>query len=1621
MKKRVLSLFMTLMLCMTSLPTTALAATDSEVGSYASTTAETDQSQASASADEAESSTEECEHDDATYIQVEGKNQHQLKCAECGYVGESEDCNFDGLGGYAQGDADGHYAKCICGNEDKSSQTAHTMMTLPTDDNKYHTYMCQMCGYVGSDAQLEEHSYDNKTGECTECGFAPVAVDENDNLYDSVTDALEEAARTGTKSVKLIQSDFATEMEDNTVIQEPVEFNHPDAIVELQMNGHTLTSDRGTTLLVEGGTLKITGDATINNTGLHELAGSAVMVSGGKLIFEDDLAAQGSIDTNNHTDKPAVYAEGGELEFNGNLDLNGSLTLAKTAKLTHGLNKGTFRAAYGYRLSVGNSTVYKSKKFYGLLAEGYTFVQNDDTSKFVNVDRYTEWAFGDVTIVEHPQHTYEPSTGEMWECACGLDCIHPDGYPGGACPVCGRPCPHYIADQSSVDRKYYCNDCKEQMLVRTNKPDGTWKFYTDYKAAIKAAEDGSKVVLLDDVALQGWSGPVISGNGKTVTLDLNGYSITGNVPVVIVGDSRSPTSCTLKVIGAGSLKGIDVSVKASLDLSEWKSGTITQVSVSDDSNYPAEEREAGLTIGPDAGTVQSLWFTNNQLGTLTNKKLSGGSYGEIYLPDFGTSIQAGSLLAEGYAFQNADGTYVEYTQELLGKSSLNNVKVVKCVHEKIENDTCVYCNMTGMRAMLGDMTYTDMDSAVTDWLEKGGQLRLYTDYNNRDGIDFSKAKSPLVINLNGHNFEKGGCMRLDGADLTIRDTAEKTGLFGILLADNGTLTLDGGALEVLNVLKDSKAEIYLHGGQFTAGGIHASVYKLLEKGYYLQKDGTSIEPLEKLVVGDTYQVRKADIAVGGDGSNLGGDIAVGKYQVPVAAIMEIGDDNVKEVMFTWYLLKDDGTTAILAGSDYVPVTDGKAAYDVNTDGSAYAQEGWKDVVQDETYDLICVVTGKTDSGEQWKTAWDDIYHMNALPPSLENAEITFNAVPSFKGGNTFVFWPDPDDHSVGWLKLPYTVTLDGTELELNKDYGSEGGDCATEIGGYTLKIFGVTGRYSGEKTIDWKVEPHQLGSIQFESGFKEYDGTDALPEGAVSSQFTSQSGYSSLINLKEGEDYEVTEAHYTSVEAGGDSKDFVVTVKLKNKNYIFDDGTTERTFTTTNSNAQFGIVKADAPAVEEAALTVMNAHEESCMVDLSALLPALDRPMEYGDVSYTIDKVDLGSYYDATKGEAKIEDGKLILPIQNVNTEKEGFIGTVTVRAGSTNVYDMTLTINVSATNKIVPKLDGTLTLSPVEITYGGLLGTIAISGTMKDGDKVVSGTFAWTDGTIKPEAGDGTYTASWKFTPADTKNYAVTTGTTKVKVNKAASTGEPVYTKITADGKTLADANLMLTGSTLNPAAGTLEWIDEAGNVLSNDTKVEANRIYKWRFTPADSNYNILTGEAELYHADKPATNVTDNSATGVTDEKTLPAVGTKLTSDDGKATYKITRSSLKNGTVTYAVTTNKKASTIVIPDTVVVSGVTYQVTAVEKNAFANNKKLKTVTIGKNVTAIGAKAFYGCKNIKTIIIKSKKLTTKKIGSKAFSKTPKKMTVKVPKNKFKAYKKMLIKRGVNKKVKFKKF
>ena len=86
------------------------------------------------------------------------------------------------------------------------------------------------------------------------------------------------------------------------------------------------------------------------------------------------------------------------------------------------------------------------------------------------------------------------------------------------------------------------------------------------------------------------------------------------------------------------------------------------------------------------------------------------------------------------------------------------------------------------------------------------------------------------------------------------------------------------------------------------------------------------------------------------------------------------------------------------------------------------------------------------------------------------------------------------------------------------------------------------------------------------------------------------------------------------------------------------------------------------------------------------------------------------------------------------------------------------------------------------------------------------------------------------------------------------------------------------------------------------------------------------------------------------------------------------------------------------------------YKVTSVSKNAFKNNKKIKKITVGKNIKSIGSNAFSGCKNLRTIIVKSKQIKT--IGKNAFKGIHSKAEIKVPKKKLKSYRKMFSKKGL---------
>ena len=252
-------------------------------------------------------------------------------------------------------------------------------------------------------------------------------------------------------------------------------------------------------------------------------------------------------------------------------------------------------------------------------------------------------------------------------------------------------------------------------------------------------------------------------------------------------------------------------------------------------------------------------------------------------------------------------------------------------------------------------------------------------------------------------------------------------------------------------------------------------------------------------------------------------------------------------------------------------------------------------------------------------------------------------------------------------------------------------------------------------------------------------------------------------------------------------------------------------------------------------LTVYNNTATTYHFDFKSLLPELNAPKSYGTITgYTIDKITLTNGYYT--GGATITDGVLSLPIEHNTTILTAPIGTVTVKVSTQNYQDFTLTLNVSAANKIQPVLNGKVTLSKTTLTYGQKLSAIAISGTMKNGSTIVKGRFAWQSPDKKLNASENAHTVGWIFIPDDPDKYAEVTGTTEITVNKAVPSGTPKYTPVTGPGKTLSNVNLTVNA---NWPDGTLQWMDRSYlAAMPEHTEVTANTPYYWEFTPYDISF---------------------------------------------------------------------------------------------------------------------------------------------------------------------------------------
>lgn len=1034
------------------------------------------------------------------------------------------------------------------------------------------------------------------------------------------------------------------------------------------------------------------------------------------------------------------------------------------------------------------------------------------------------------------------------------------------CP-CGNPVgdliPHngngYVLTDHNQKHLAGCNECgyakgeeayhtyndKGECTVCDFQPvatDSEETLYDDVNEALAAVANGKATFAkLETHASSKEVNAKITFNqdGKSAELQMNGYTLKNGQNATIEVENG-----TLTITGDANIIQNGTSESAA-NAVEVTGGTLDM--------QGAVTLTGGLKLSGDAKFATLL-----KAGDVLNGGVSvGGSYNSV-----------NELLGTGLAFATKSGEATTLVDGS-GKTITGNVTVVEhthsytnngacacgavCQHSNIDDATgkCADCN-TVLKAAVNSTLYNDMAAAISAWKNDSGTLKLYVS-GGTVSFDNASTKKPLSIDLNGHHINKDqAAISLNGVNLTIEDSREKKssqGAFGAIVADSGSLTLEnGGYLQGLKVPADSTATVMLKGGKVNALDCPKLVYTLLPDGYALMDGNLTVDPCGILTPGtQTYTIKNTQLK--NITTTKSGNTTFGSQTIPFALSLGTDDSEIGKMSFEWYRIDRTTGTAVEIASFTKDETPVESVYTFNPDHVSISSDGWNGMTAGNTYNVICVVAGKESDGAYcWQTALTG-YTLTVGKAGIADADVqvankTYNGNPQ-----------SPD----------VTVTLGGKTLVEGTDY-TISGNSQTDAGDYTLTITGA-GNYGGEKTgVAWKINPAEL-TFTANAVSKQYDGTVAADADVT---FT---GLKKGETLTKGTDYTVTATYNTSLVCGGENQPVTGTVTLNNtdkaKNYVLSSNEISTTGTITQANAVARTTK----------VYIVNNMEKTYTVNLSEARPELGSGMVYGQYSFALGGIQFNDgYYQV--GTAKIEDwDRLSIPIKAVNSTAENKVGTITVKLTSENFAESTMTIELYASNRITPT--GTVELSKNTITYGEALSTIALSGTMKDGNEDVAGTFAWADGTVTPDAGE--YTAAWKFTPNDTETYQATSGTVKITVNKATPTGEPKYTAITTSGKKLSDAGLMVNE---NWSAGTVQW------ELATDTEVKANTAYKWVFTPTDSNnYNAIEGSVTLYHV----------SSSGGSSKPSY-SVNTPSKTENGSVSLS-TKNAVKGSTVTITV----------------------------------------------------------------------------------------------------------------------
>ena len=923
--------------------------------------------------------------------------------------------------------------------------------------------------------------------------------------------------------------------------------------------------------------------------------------------------------------------------------------------------------------------------------------------------------------------------------------------------ACGLSCTHTNTEgASTIGKDGKCTACGTQFAAVIGET-----YYTDVPSALNAAADGQTVKLLANEAL-----PSDTYVSKTLTLDLDGHS----------------------------LDGYSLNVGGLTATSQVRTGKLTVVDSSGGNGA------VGVTVR-DGGKVE---FRGSIATSCLRLQVYGGDVkfygGNIRSFDLYNSVTYADFLPEGYCYYNYSGSGSDLGSIVTAADVANAVNVGRylavapCSHggaNGFDGTNCPYCNApavaeTALNNGEGNRPwrrFADLQTALDADRAGGAEFKLLADVTGDYTINGTQDTG---LDLNGHSIKGTVTVKGTKGDFittTLSNTKNTTtasidkvvACDGAELAGSkypaviGELTLAEGATWK-TILNDTALGYKV----LNADGTHK----------WYARDDVNGSQLNNVII-NRLPITSKNLAFKVNGTNVKGNKVERGTTVQLCASC-----NANDVTVTLSILKTGETTPItLSGNDvqYTTVGTGTTKFYV-------AEYAFNDVGS-YTISFTATKDGYTVTSTPKK--------LTVTKPNLSHAEITF------PDGNEAAF-----NYATATGVPTFVVTYKGTELKENVDFVITRGASTYDVGPCTLTIEATDkGDYTGSKSAQWNVRPLKVAASVGDI-IKTYDGTTDLPANAKITFKSADSYYTgTTLRLAKGTDYEVLNAHYDSADASETEKTVSFTIELKNKGYVFDDGTTQKDFTLNGADFDdktFQINKATAPMNNPiGTLNIINGTCQTYTYDFNNILPGLPGG-KYGTISYGQADISLvsqsGYYYDETIVEFK--KGVLTLAqFYAKDGKKTGQIGTVKVKVTTTNYKDFQLKLVLNAVNQIKPTPDGTITAS--EITYGDTLSKSEISGKMKDRNtgKSVNGTFAWTDGTIKPAASDN-YEAEWTFTPAaGYEKYATVTGTVTIKVKpaklivsvKASSmyyTGEEQIASIIASGQSVDSTPVTFTYS---------------------------------------------------------------------------------------------------------------------------------------------------------------------------------------------------------------------------------